>query len=380
MFAAQEGRDDIVRLLLNNRADLKRVDSTGRSSLTWAAIWGRDSSEYLLDHLSQLSQANHFPPFLAAVTMLLDRGAPVDIVDANGWTALMYGSHYGFDGIVERLLDSGAKYLNTDRKLPSPLQLAARNGWTAVGQKLIERYPQIEQLNWADCRGWSSLIEAAANGRLDFVRLLLDKGANLMARDENGRNILHIAALRGHIDVVRFLLNLKKEMIDTVDAFGATPLLVALDQARVDVAGLLIIKGADLKRQDREGLTPAHVATLAGTVEILKVLSRSDKAILEAVDFRGRTPLLIAAGQGNLDVRSSFFSTLISDMICNIFVILAGLQVPPPRRLQASAHRSLRSQRPHAGCWWWTRLDCQVPARERARNAQSDGRKLQPGL
>lgn len=47
MFAAQEGRDDIVRLLLNNKADIKRADQQGRTALMWAAIHGRESSEFL---------------------------------------------------------------------------------------------------------------------------------------------------------------------------------------------------------------------------------------------------------------------------------------------------------------------------------------------
>lgn len=53
----------------------------------------------------------------------------MDETDHSGWTALMYAAHYGYETIVERFLDTGAKYLATDRKLPSPLQLAARNGF-----------------------------------------------------------------------------------------------------------------------------------------------------------------------------------------------------------------------------------------------------------
>lgn len=169
-------------------------------------------------------------------------------------------------------------------------------------QKLIERYPQPEHLNWADFRGWSAVTEAAANGRLDVLRLLIDKGANADATDENRRNILHVAGLRGHMDIVRFVLNIRPGMLNAIDAFSATPLLLSLDQQRVEVAQILISKGADLTKQDREGYTPAHVATLAGLVDVLRMLRAVDKKVLEAADYRGFTPLLLAAGQGNGEV------------------------------------------------------------------------------
>lgn len=193
----------------------------------------------------------------------------------------------------------------------------------SVAEKLVERYPQAEHLNWADFRGWSALIEAGANGKLDTVRFLLDKGANIMATDENRRNVLHVASLRGHLDVVRFLLNLKKELVNTVDAFGATPLLLALDQARSDVAAHLVSKDADIKCHDREGFTPAHVATLAGTIDTLKLLCTKDKSVLEAKDFRGRTPMLLAAAQGNLE--------------CVKFLVLQGSDLRTSDRLGRNA-------------------------------------------
>lgn len=64
--------------------------------------------------------------------MLLDRGAPVDCVDVRKWTAIMYAAQYGYEAIVESLLDSGSNYINADCNLPSPLQLAARNGFTTL--------------------------------------------------------------------------------------------------------------------------------------------------------------------------------------------------------------------------------------------------------
>ncbi|KAI9032209.1 ankyrin repeat-containing domain protein [Hyaloraphidium curvatum] len=73
MFAAQEGRDDMIRLLLNNKANLKTVDGKGKNALIWAAIGGK----------------------LSTVTLLLDRGANVDVEDQDGLTPLMHASCFG---------------------------------------------------------------------------------------------------------------------------------------------------------------------------------------------------------------------------------------------------------------------------------------------
>jgi ankyrin repeat protein len=199
-------------------------------------------------------------------------------------------------------------------------------------QKLIERYPQPEHLNWADFRGWSAVTEAAANGRLDVLRQLIDKGANADAADENRRNILHVASLRGHMDIVRFVLNMKFGMLNAVDAFNATPLMLALDQQRVEVANFLISKGADLTKQDREGYTPAHVATLAGLMDVLKMLRAVDKQVLESADYRGFTPLLLAVGQGNMEVRVRLELLFLYVSLHFLTSSLSDRQVPPRRR------------------------------------------------
>ena len=63
----------MIRFLLNNKADLKRGDASGRNALIWAAVGGK----------------------LSTVTLLLDRGAQIDAEDKEGWTAVMYAACYG---------------------------------------------------------------------------------------------------------------------------------------------------------------------------------------------------------------------------------------------------------------------------------------------
>ena len=53
--------------------------------------------------------------------------------------------------------------------------------------------------------GDTCLITAARYGHLDICRLLIDKGAQLEAKDIIGRTPLHCAAVRGHVEIVRLL-------------------------------------------------------------------------------------------------------------------------------------------------------------------------------
>jgi hypothetical protein len=48
---------------------------------------------------------------------------------------------------------------------------------------------------------------ASGSGKLDVVRFLIERGANIHTKDNEGWNPLHIASQNGHLDVVRMLIN-----------------------------------------------------------------------------------------------------------------------------------------------------------------------------
>ena len=54
---------------------------------------------------------------------------------------------------------------------------------------------------------YNALDRAAANGHKDVVKLLLDRGAEVNAKDGVGWSALHLAAREGHKDVVLLLLD-----------------------------------------------------------------------------------------------------------------------------------------------------------------------------
>src|SRR5690348_11029012 len=67
----------------------------------------------------------------------------------------------------------------------------------------------------------SGLLSAAASGKTDQVSTLLAKGANVEAKDKNGRTPLMLAAQHGHADTVRLLLS-KGAKADARDRSGWT--------------------------------------------------------------------------------------------------------------------------------------------------------------
>jgi len=105
---------------------------------------------------------------------------------------------------------------------------------------------------------------------------------------------LHNAALNGHEDVVRFLLD-KGDDINIKDPFiGETALHKTARNNCMSVAALLIAKGIDVNAQSNDGLTALHLAAFNGYEGVVKILVWSG-ATINIKDNNGMTPLHLAA-------------------------------------------------------------------------------------
>ena len=105
-----------------------------------------------------------------------------------------------------------------------PLHDAVEDGTVEQAQRLIERGAN---LNARDHEGESPLHEAAEAGRLEMVKMLVEAGARRGPRDDEGETPLHEAAEEGHLDVVRFLV-LHGAPFDTLVKEGRSALLLAI--------------------------------------------------------------------------------------------------------------------------------------------------------
>jgi hypothetical protein len=138
-----------------------------------------------------------------AVELLLAGKSDVNAVDQAGMTALLYGMNSGKQKIVATLLEAGASIEAQDSGGWNCLHLAANHGITKIMETLLKHGPHmIDRRNNADL---TPLWIAAVNGHDDTVRLLLDSGAQL-GRDAREYDLLiRLVLEKRHADIARML-------------------------------------------------------------------------------------------------------------------------------------------------------------------------------
>ncbi len=166
---------------------------------------------------------------------------------------------------------------------------------------------QGADVNAKDKDGRTPLHSAAWYARKDVVAVLLAHGANINEADGSGQTPLHLAATFGGKPLSEFILA-QGAQIDARDKAGNTPLHAAAGFPSVDrdLLELLIAKGADVKARNEAGQTPLHRVSmirrldkrLERTAEVLLALG----AEIDAKDQSGRTPLHFAVETGHREL------------------------------------------------------------------------------
>ncbi|XP_050588554.1 ankyrin repeat domain-containing protein 50-like isoform X3 [Bombus affinis] len=233
------------------------------------------------------------------LTELLGESGDINQADSCGRTVLHTLAADGNASLLELALATcpQAKLEATDRHGQTPLNLAARHGYTDVVRVLLASGACADH---ADCDGWTALRAAAWGGHTQVVTILLERGAAVDHQDKDGMTPLLVAAFEGHRDVCELLLEYEAD-VDHCDATGRTPLWAAASMGHGSVVALLLFWGCYVDSIDNEGRTVLSVAAAQGGTDVVKQLL--DRGLDEQHrDNSGWTPLHYAAFEGHIDV------------------------------------------------------------------------------
>jgi len=245
---------------------------------------------------------------IALVSIALSAGLPMA---AQSTASPFYGPIRNNDlaGLRRLIQKSGA---NTgDARHTTPLMYAAALGSLDAVKLLVEAGARV---NTANDFGATPLMWCA--GDLAKVRYLLSKGASVTARSKVGRTPLAIAAAYdGSVEIARLMIE-KGADVKTVDESGASVLEIAASVNNLEVARLLAARGADVNTTDQDGYTPLGDAVSAGdrSAELVRLLldhgAKVNVSSGDTVEIvkNGKirigwmTPLLLAVPQANYEV------------------------------------------------------------------------------
>ena len=152
-------------------------------------------------------------------------------------------------------------------------------------------------LNAAYKNGSTSLHLAANRGHLEILGFLLDKGADVNSSDASGSTPLDEAAWKGHVEAARLLLKRGAKVNTRSEETGQTPLHEAAVKGHVDVVEVLLAAGADFSAKDSSGATAMDEALRYRHTRVVEVLAAKGAAVsmgkqLREAVLRGQTDMV----------------------------------------------------------------------------------------
>ncbi|MEO0801659.1 MAG: ankyrin repeat domain-containing protein [Cyanobacteria bacterium J06642_2] len=280
--------------ILEAVAILVAILGFGPRLLGWMFSWlAAKAATTATEHLNlplafQAATAGNIPLLAESIAS----GFAIDSADAYGRTLLHCATMAKNLDVLDWLLREGAR---TDITVTSvgeestALGIATGMKWHEGAELLLRYGAQMEP-------GAAILL-----GDPTFVRTYLDDGGD---PDHlfSGKPLIFIAAYHRDTGLVRLLLDAGADVNAYYSHLGWTPLHLAA-QGQMELAELLLHRGADIEKPDKYRLRPLHVAASHGEAEIVRLLL-DNGADIEANSNAG-TPLHAAAGKGHAEAIST---------------------------------------------------------------------------
>eukprot|EP00913_Durusdinium_trenchii_P030078 g28185.t1 len=311
---------DTVDLLLRAGANINATDQYFRTPLHGSLECGDESMSNLL--LKAGASVNAYDcegrtPIMLAMDRgnrrlfqkIVEKKSNLDVLDKRGWNVVIYAIETQMLSDVYPLLMKLNKNAAIILRARDP-QDSPERGRLEVLRIFIERLPSLDFLN---NRGETPLHYAARGGHMACVVALLHDAGGRQAScdagavDSHGWNLLMHACVSGHLDLVNLLLQNREGQhpdlafapldVNHGDTGGVNALCVAAREGHWQLLPSLVLSGSNTSAKDRDGFTAVHWAAMEDEALTMKCLL--DLGLdANAKDFKGWTPLMHACARG----------------------------------------------------------------------------------
>jgi ankyrin len=263
---------------------------------------------------------------------LLQQKANVNAPQIDGTTALHWAVRADDLETVDLLLKAGAKVSTANREGATPIQLAALNGSARMIERLVKAGadPNTPLSSYGD----TALMMASKAGKADAVKVLLDSGAKVDARETWGdTTALMWAVSESNHAVVRMLIdrgadvNVRSKFVPSATGRGfegatpvaaranqsieenasgsLTPLMFAAREGDLESARMLVAAGAEINVRGGDGKDALGLAIFNGGYDVASFLI-DNHANVNQPDAQRFTPLFWAVDRRNMETAPNF--------------------------------------------------------------------------
>jgi transient receptor potential cation channel subfamily A member 1 len=286
-LAAFSGKVEMAKFLVTNRCLVDCADVSSQTPLHWAAMRNQ----------------------LEVIDYLVSNGADVEKRDCHSQTPLLLAAASGKSEAIQKLRKLGASILATQKANKSALFLAAEHNFPETALTILRKCDGGFLLEMPDCYSNTPLHMACLKGHLKVVKILMQANAKVSAKNEVVRTPLHCAAKNGHTEVITLLINQRTGLqhLNDEDEQSNTALHLASMGGHATACLALLEAGADVDVRNNKRWTALDSAAVKGHLAVAETLLQNGSPV-DPVDKSKHTPLYLACQHGHHDLVKLFLS------------------------------------------------------------------------
>ena len=281
--SAQSGNCELVAYFAEMGTDIHLKTNDGRNCLHIAA---------LDEHLNLCK-------------MLIDKHkVDVNVADKRGWTAVHFSAQSGNCELVAYFAEIGTDINVKTNDGRNCLHIAGLEGHLNLCKMLIDKHRFY--VNEAQKYGWTPLHCSAQSGNCELVAYFAEMGTDIQVKTNEGRNCLHIAALQGHLNLCKMLIDKHKIDLHLIDNAGYTALHYSAESGNFELVAYIAEMRNEIHLKTNDGRNCLHIAALQGNLNLCKMLIDKHKVDVNVADKHGWAAVHFSAQSGNCQLVAYF--------------------------------------------------------------------------